>query len=251
MNFADMFDAIKESEKDPTLFERRYIALRERERWLSSDAEVSLLPVVKPDHPHFKEWRIRGRSCKRLSRYLGKKHRPLNILEVGCGNGWLSYHLAKLPYSNVTGIDINAIELNQAKRVFIYRSNLEFVLGDIRSEILYDRTYDVVVFAASVQYFHCLKEMIEFVLQRLLNPGGEIHILDSPFYKENEVQAARMRTIDHYIQLGFPEMINYYFHHNLNELQCFHYKILYDPGALHFPFIKNRNPFYLICIKKE
>lgn len=249
MDFPDFNSSTAPLMKSGLSFEEKYVDMRHREQWLSPDAEVGLLPDVSTQHPHYREWCARKRSGSRLLHYLKKKQAPLNILEVGCGNGWLSNLLSSLPYSRVTGIDINTTELMQARRVFVYSSNLEFILGDIRSGILFDRRFDMVVFAASIQYFPCMQTITQFVLEHLLTHTGEIHILDTPFYKAEEVAAARERTAAYYAKLGFPEMTGYYFHHSMDDLQPFHYKILYQPMAVQHRFTRNRNPFCWIRIK--
>src|SRR6185437_11173827 len=126
------------------LFEKQYIQVRSLEGRLYTDQELLHLPDIEPGHPHFREWQTRRLSTRRAS---------MDILEIGCGNGWLSHQLAELPGTRVTGVDINFTELQQAARVFNNDPNLRFIHGDIRSGILEDRTFDVIVFAASLQYF--------------------------------------------------------------------------------------------------
>src|SRR5438067_1617333 len=101
-----------------TEFEKEYIALRSKENRIYSDEELQHLPNVEQDHPHFSEWQIRNKSAQRFIRHLTGLRRSLNILEIGCGNGWLSHKMACLPGVQVTGIDINKTELDQARRVF-------------------------------------------------------------------------------------------------------------------------------------
>jgi len=98
------------------LFEKKYIVIRSLENRLCTDEELAKLPDLPAEHPHHREWEIRRRSVQRLVRYLAGRKRPLEILEVGCGNGWLTHHLAELPGTKVTGIDINFTELQQAAR---------------------------------------------------------------------------------------------------------------------------------------
>jgi ubiquinone/menaquinone biosynthesis C-methylase UbiE len=171
----------------------------------------------------------------------------LNILDVGCGNGWLCHHLSKIPGSNIAGIDTNRTELNQAKRVFDRIENVEFFYGGIDNERIRNEKFDAIIFAASIQYFPSLDSIIPAAL-RLLRPEGEIHILDSHFYKSSELEIARKRSFDYYHSLQFAEMTKYYFHHCVNELNLYHHKIFYNPDLFHNRFIKNKNPFPWICI---
>lgn len=228
-------------------FEEKYISLRKKENRLYTDEQVRWLPEIERSHPHFKEWEARKNSCDKLIQHLSNKKTALNILEVGCGNGWLCHHLSKIPGSNIAGTDINKTELDQAKRVFRDAENLEFFYGGIDNERIRNEKFDAIIFAASIQYFPSLDDIVPAAL-RLLNADGEIHILDSHFYKAPELEAARQRSFDYYRSLQFEEMSGYYFHHCIDELKWYKHKILYNPDLFVNRFAKNKNPFPWICI---
>ena len=237
------------SSADAGAFERVYMQLRKKEQRLYTDEEVRHLPQIATTHPYFKEWQIRKRSCDRLIKYLDKKNKPLHILEIGCGNGWLSAQLARNTPGQVLGIDINQEELTQGARVFSDISNLKFVAGNLSSAQPEHRNFDIIVFAASLQYFSSLKETVQSAFQ-YLQAGGEVHIIDTIFYKKNNVDAARQRTKDYYTALGFPEATDYYYHHRVEDLINFSPKILYDPSSWIHKFGKNKYPFFWVCIKR-
>lgn len=231
------------------LFEKKYIAIRSMENRIYTDAELMYLPEIHPAHPHYGEWQIRKRTGIRLMRYLGAKHKPLRILEVGCGNGWLSNLLASLPETEVTGSDINFTELQQAARVFSNKTNLRFVHGDFRTGMFGDAEFDLILFAASMQYFSSLPHTVRFSLQHL-SREGEVHITDTHLYKPEEMAAAKARSDVYYESLGYPEMSDFYFHHCSNDLKFFHHTFLFNPlsfrnrifgGMHHFPWICIRN----------
>src|SRR6478672_1922889 len=134
-------------------FEEKYISLRKKENRLYTDEQVKWLPEIDLSNPHYKEWELRKESRNKLTKHLSSKKIKLNILEVGCGNGWLCHHLSKIPGSNVAGIDINQTELDQARRVFDHIANIEFFYGGIDSEKIRPEKFDVIIFAASIQYF--------------------------------------------------------------------------------------------------
>src|SRR5687767_2559429 len=119
----------------PDGFEEQYIRLRQKEGRLYTDEVVRQLPFVSRKDPFYREWRMRAQSAYRLHQYLQKKKRPLKILEVGCGNGWLSHLLSGIPGAVVTGLDINRKELMQATRVF-QKPTLCFIEGNFRNEQL-------------------------------------------------------------------------------------------------------------------
>jgi ubiquinone/menaquinone biosynthesis C-methylase UbiE len=183
-----------------------------------------------------------------LKEYLQKKERPLNILEVGCGNGWLSHQLTTIEGSVVEAVDVNRIELDQAARVFAGVKNLNFIYGDIGSGFLNDQRFDIVVFAASVQYFQSFRGVINIALN-VLNKKGEIHILDSKFYSSNEVKNAKRRSQGYFQKMGFEMMSKFYFHHSFEELEPFDYQILYNADSLVNKLFNKNNPFNWICIK--
>lgn len=230
-------------------FSELYIALRKQEQRIYSDTEVLHLPIVSGNHPHVKEWNIRMNSCARLVNYLKRKG-PIKILEVGCGNGWLSHQLSKLTSSMVTGMDVNQPELSQAQRVFSNKRNLSFIYGDLYELKPGLGDYNVIVFAASIQYFEALATTVNIALKQL-RTGGELHIIDSPFYSEHSIRDARQRTKEYFSKTGFPAMEKHYFHHSIASLHEFNYAVLYNPHSFINKLSRNRNPFHWMRIQKE
>jgi SAM-dependent methyltransferase len=224
-----------------------YLSLRQKEARILRDEELLLLPVTGKDHPHASEWKRRAWSSRQLRSYLGKKNRPLSILEVGCGNGWLSHQLSYLPRTDILGIDINRTELVQARRVFKNRTNLRFFSGTI-DDLLPSFRFDVILFAASIQYFPDLDNTIEKAL-RLLEKTGEIHIIDSHFYDGKELSEARKRSRDYFCALNEPGMTEFYFHHSFSSLEDCNYRVLYNPRSIFSKMKGNPSPFYWIRIQ--
>jgi len=228
-------------------FEQLYIALRKEECRVYTDEQVAQLPFVESSHIHSAEWAIRRRSAARLLNYLGKKNRNLTILETGCGNGWLCGRLGDLPGSIITGLDINEFELNQAKKVFANRTNILFRLGDI-TDAPTNEKMDIVIFAASIQYFPSFSQTIGKALS-ILNPGGEIHILDCPFYHNAEIAPAERRSDIYYRSVGYGGMANFYFHHSIEALENYNYKMLFNPSRTVNKLLLRKDLFPWICIK--
>jgi ubiquinone/menaquinone biosynthesis C-methylase UbiE len=231
-------------------FEKLYVALRFQEGRIYSEEEIANLPVVTASHPHYKEWLLRKNSCYKLKRYIKQHSKICNILEVGCGNGWLAAQLASVTKGSVTGIDINALELEQAWKVFNKKFNLNFIEGDIRDEILRDNKYDLIVFAASIQYFKSLKEILN-TAAKYLTLQGEIHIIDTHLYKSCEIPLARLRSKIYFTEKGFPEMADHYFHHNIKDLEYFSFSVLHDPHSRINKLLFNKNPFHWIAVKNS
>lgn len=229
-------------------FEKLYISLREKEGRLYSDEEVLQLPFIARSHPHYNEWRARRSSLKKLIHYIKGKGTDIDILEVGCGNGWLCAQLAAITTGKVRGTDINNTELKQARRVFNQILNLSFVETEPGDAFFDEKKFDIILFAASIQYFPSLKGVLDIALDHL-SPNGEIHIIDSHFYKTSEIEAARQRTKDYYATMDFDVLSNYYYHHSIDELVNYRYKILQDPNSWKNKLTFYRNPFYRIVIK--
>ena len=227
-----------------------YHPIRQQEGRVYTDEEVLELPTTQPAHRHYQEWQMRKRSTRRLMQYIQRKKGLITIMEVGCGNGWLSRRLATVSGSRVIGMDINTVELQQATRVFSNIPNLQFLYGDIQSNIISDEIADIIVFAASIQYFPSLPVVIRHAIKKLRS-RGEIHIIDSPIYKPGELVAARKRTMDYFHQMGFACMTEHYFHHDTTSFNEFNYKMLYQPSALQFSLSPFKNPFPWICIQKK
>lgn len=240
--------AILQAQTPGQEFGHLYITLRQREQRLYTDEELRQLPEIAPSHIHYGEWKVRKHSAERLVNHLGNKKKSLSILEIGCGNGWLSAKLAGIAGAMVTALDVNRVEVEQAKRVF-NKSNLQFFCDRFDAGKFKSAGLDVIVFAASLQYFNSVRGILDQALT-CLNPSGEIHIIDTNFYNPQNVKGAEQRTLQHYTKMGCPELAEYYFHHQLNDLQGYHYKVLSNPNSILNRLQKN-SPFYWICINKQ
>lgn len=233
---------------DPEL----YLDVREREGRLFSDEIVARLPFLPSGHPLGPEWRSRSASALRLARYLSSRQEPLFILDLGCGNGWLSNLLCKFGLS-VIGLDQNQYELRQAARVFPPNSNLMFLKADVFSAPFINGHFDAIILASVLQYFQDISRLIT-VLSSYLKPQGEIHILDTPLYSDSELDAAVLRSHQYYTSLGFPEMVEHYYHHRASDLYPLNPTTLYRPHALSLRLKRligqNDSPFPWLMLKK-
>jgi ubiquinone/menaquinone biosynthesis C-methylase UbiE len=117
-----------------------------------------------------------------LVRYLSTHKKAAGILEIGCGNGWLSHQLSGVPGSRVIGLDPNLGELRQAARVFRKQPNLKFIYGDFYSAVLQDLSFDIIVMAATAHLFPSLPLIIKDTVA-YLRPRGELHLLDSCLHR--------------------------------------------------------------------
>jgi ubiquinone/menaquinone biosynthesis C-methylase UbiE len=233
-------------------FESIYLKVREKENRVYSDDELRNLPFASESNPHKKEWDVRAKSFLRFRNYLKSKNQSLNILDLGCGNGWFSGKLFNSFNIKFYCVDVNITELNQGRRVF-ESENLVFIYADIFSTEFPPNYFDIVILNASIQYFAEIKTLLDKLLS-LIKMNGEIHIIDSPIYSDKEAMNAKQRTANYYSSLGFPEMINNYFHRSWNEISEYNFEILYNPSSakrkLKKIFLTNDSPFPWIRIKK-
>ncbi len=231
------------------VFAEKYFALRQQEGRVYTDEEVSTLPFIHQTHRYYKEWVVRKHSYRALLSYIRQKDFS-NILEVGCGNGWLAAHLAIDTGSEVTGLDINSIELEQAKRVFFSIPRLNFIEGSLDSGCLRDKKFDLIIFPGSLHYFPSVEQTIHIALE-YLTLLGEVHIMDSPFYEQHEIEAAKQRAKKYFNFLGFTDMAGYFYYHTISELDVFQYKILNHPLSWKNKLSFTKHPFYWITIKNR
>ncbi len=98
---------------------------------------------------------------------VDSKTEGTNILEVGCGLGYVSSKLqSELPGNvNVTGMDISPTAIRKAKVLF---PTQEFIVGDIRSDNLNVRKkYDIVL----------MVEVLWYILEKLPQVFANIDVL--------------------------------------------------------------------------
>jgi len=213
-------------------FEKKYLAIREKEKRIYTDEQVYTLPEIGLTHPHYQEWRLRQRSMKRLLRYVNQK-KFKTILDIGCGNGWLSNHLAKTN-ADVFALDVNEVELRQGSRVFNGINNLNFIYVDVLSNpFKKEKVFDLIVLASSIQYFADVRRLVRS-LQSMLTDNGEIHILDSPIYSnKNESVSAKKRSEEYFNTMEHSWMSHYYFHHTFEQFRFIDFKVVYNPTSFY------------------
>jgi len=241
------------SEPKDDHFEEEYIKLRTLENRLLTDEQVKLLPYLQ-NHSKSKEWEVRQQSTHKFLDFIHEK--AFNtVLEIGCGNGWFSNLMAKQnPEFTVWGVDVNVKELDQAAKVFKNTKNLRFAHWDIFEEHESAPKPGLIVLNASVQYFEDFNMLLKRLF-KILKAYGEIHIIDSPFYSEAEAQKAHQRTIEYYASKGAENLIPFYHHHILENIDRRYYvEKLYKPKAIGNRFKsligKKQNPFPWLKITK-
>lgn len=206
----------------------RYANARAREKRLLSDEQVRILPTGRGLW-NASEWTIRAQGAERLGNLLRPATDGLRILEVGCGNGWLSALLQRDGHK-VLGLDPFTDEVEQAARVFT--GGPAFAIGEFLTTTIPVAVFDVVLFPASIQYFEDLEAVITKAIS-LLRPGGTIHVFDSVLYgSATHALAAKQRSAAYFTRIGVPEMAEHYHCHSLEVFNTLgHVQVLHRPLA--------------------
>jgi 2-polyprenyl-3-methyl-5-hydroxy-6-metoxy-1,4-benzoquinol methylase len=236
---------------DPPPFELLYEKARSAERRVLEDQQVSQLPDGSALW-NAREWRIRERSADRLVRSLRTTASGTKVLDVGCGNGWLSARLQQNGF-DVVGVDLFTAELEQAARVF--EAGPRFARADLFHAALPKGGFDVVVFAACIQYFPDPARTLARA-KELLRAEGQIHVMDSILYRSSaETTAAKERSREYYEGIGVPEMTAYYHAHTMEDLRkAGQIRILSAPSGMDRTlrrFGKEASPFTHVVIGSQ
>ncbi|GAA4476861.1 class I SAM-dependent methyltransferase [Gluconacetobacter asukensis] len=170
-------------------FARDYAAHRAAEGRLYAEDALLGLPYLRHG-PLARQWGVRARSFEAL---LGRIIRPLaaslgrglQLLDLGAGNGWLSYRVA-LEGHDTTALDIRSDKVDGlgAAAPFLERSGGRMQTLDASFDAIPmpDASFDIAVFNASLHYATNLGAVLAEAA-RAVRPGGRLVILDSPFYR--------------------------------------------------------------------
>lgn len=184
-------------------FRESYGAHRAAEgRGAGGTAELLALPYLHTG-PQAAQWRIRSRTYDAfvarvltpLARELG---RPLRILDLGAGNGWLSYRMTMLGH-DATAVDVRDDSVDGLGAAAGYDPHLpkpfRRYVASFDALPVRGGAHDLAVFNASLHYALDLGATLREAV-RAVGPGGRIAVLDSPFYRraaDGEAMVAEKR----------------------------------------------------------
>ncbi|MGZ3313431.1 MAG: class I SAM-dependent methyltransferase [Caulobacteraceae bacterium] len=170
-------------------FAKDYAAHRQAEGRGYAGDDLLALPYIRSG-PLARQWGVRSRTfdafMARLVRPMAEGlRRPLDLLDLGAGNGWLSYRVA-LEGHRATALDIrdDGVDGLGAAQPFLQRAAGSMwiavaLFDDIPAP---DASFDIAVFNASLHYATDLAAVLAEAA-RVVRPGGQLAILDSPFYR--------------------------------------------------------------------
>lgn len=155
------------------------------------------------------DWHIRAESFRTLLREVVEpleksRGRPLHILDLGAGNGWLSYRLAERGH-DLAAVDLQTNALDGLGAYSHYPMSFTPLQAEFDALPFTGGQADLIVFNASFHYStHYEKSLSE--AGRVLAPGGWLAILDTPIYHQS-VSGEQMvgeRQAQFTRQYGFP-----------------------------------------------
>jgi ubiquinone/menaquinone biosynthesis C-methylase UbiE/DNA-directed RNA polymerase subunit RPC12/RpoP len=200
-------------------FVRDYELVRAKEGWGSQTADYYLaLPFNDLTNKHNSIWRIRARTLLYLQNHVLPKIESADfsgcrVLDIGAGNGWLSYRLAKRGYHPIA-IDLldNDVDGLGAARHYLAYSPQSFLRFQADMDHLpFDSgQFDVAIFNASFHYSSDYERTLREVLRCLRRPGIVV-VADSPFYwhEESGKQMLEERRAMFERQFGIRSDINH------------------------------------------
>jgi sterol 24-C-methyltransferase len=174
------------------------------------------------------------------------------VLDIGCGRGRIASHVATLTKADVTGMNIDTVQLESARRFALgngLSDRCQFKLADLNELPLpfpdnsFDAVYEVGVFTYSKDLSKLFKE-----IHRILKPGGKFSGLDwvrLPNYNPADPHHADlMRRIKPLVgAIGTPSIEEF-----AGGLENAGFKMLINENAsidgLQAPLIENTDKFF-------
>lgn len=194
-------------------FLREYEEIRKAEGRGSERAEFYLsLPFRDCTGNNGWQWSIRARTYGYLKRRIlpALKRRnsgSLSILDLGAGNGWMSYRLALQGHWPIA-VDLQSNAFDGLGAGIHYRSILPAMFPRFQAELdrlpFGEEQFDCAIFNASFHYSENYDATLTEAI-RCLRAGGTIIIADSPYYerKESGRQMLEERRKNFQLRFGF------------------------------------------------
>lgn len=195
-------------------FMREYQMVREAEGRGSANPEYYFaLPYEDLSGHNQAQWAIRSRSYRFLEHTIlpqlgASKPNGMSILDLGAGNGWMSYRLALRGHRPVA-VDLAVSEMDGLAAAHHYQQKLSRLFPRFQAELdrlpFAGRQFDLAIFNASFHYSENYAETLGEAI-RCVRPGGAVIIADTAWYSREEsgaeMLAERQRAfIERY---GFP-----------------------------------------------
>lgn len=178
-------------------FIEQYEAVRHDEGWGLDTADYyRALPFTDLSGRHTGIWHIRAKSYGvLLSDVIGpmtaERGRPLQVLDLGAGNGWLSYQLARQGH-HLTAVDLLANTVDGLGAHIQYDATFVPVQAEFNRLPVDAGQVDVVIYNGALHYSTGYQETLLEGL-RVLRPDGRLVVMDSPIYRDLSSGKAMVR----------------------------------------------------------
>jgi SAM-dependent methyltransferase len=169
-------------------FAREYRTVRHAEGWGSKDpAYYRALPHRDLTGRYSEIWRIRAQSYETFVDHVlqpleRETVKPLEVVDLGAGNGWLAYRLSQRGHC-VLAVDLLEDSLDGLGAIKLYARGVRAVLAEFDHLPLASEGADLAIFNASLHYSTDYARTLAEAL-RVIRPGGTLVILDSPMYSD-------------------------------------------------------------------
>ncbi len=182
---------------DRRTFLKQYAIIRHAEGRGSDDPEYyRALPWQDLSGRNNDQWNIRARSYRHFERTVLKDierahKRPLRVLDLGAGNGWMSNRLRQRGHQAIA-IDIFTDSLDGLGALRHYEPRPDGVAAEFDVLPFRDKSIDVAIFNSSLHYSSDYRRTLANV-RRCLRDDGHLVVIDSPVYSKPD-HGEQMRT---------------------------------------------------------
>ena len=171
-------------------FIHEYEAIRAAEGRGSDDDNYYLgLPYEDASGRNQEQWRIRARSFDCLTKkVLPHLARGSRVLDIGAGNCWMSFRLARAGYQPIA-VDLLTNDKDGLAAALHYDKHLPQPIRRFQAEMtrlpFQNEQFDAIVFNASFHYSEDYESTLREAL-RCLKPAGIVVISDTPWYSSEQ-----------------------------------------------------------------
>jgi SAM-dependent methyltransferase len=177
-----------------TRFIGEYQTVRAAEGRGSEDPEYYLaLPYRDLSGRNVSQWAMRARTFRYILRKVllpieAVHPAAMKVLDLGAGNGWMSYRLA-LGGHRPAAVDLLTNDQDGLGAALHFRKYLPALFPRFQAELEHlpfaDRQFDLAIFNASFHYSEDYERTLREAL-RCLRPGGAVIIADTAWYRRDE-----------------------------------------------------------------
>lgn len=169
-------------------FIEQYETVRLDEGWgMPTDTYYNALPFEDVSGKHNRIWQIRAKSfdvlvSQVIEPIVERLGRPLQVLDLGAGNSWLSHQLARKGHE-VTAVDLLVNQYDGLATHIYYASEYVPVQAEFDRLPIEDQQLDLLVFNGSLHYSTNYQRTLSEGL-RVLRPEGRLVVMDTPIYRD-------------------------------------------------------------------